>query len=218
MGCCKNCGCSTEPEQLQLAIDGPIVALARFPSLAECGFFADELSAATNVTTETRTQDEFDPLTNNWSASYVLCVHEKDAESAMGFLSQRKVTGEDAGDEFEEDFSTQPTSRETHQAKLQDADIAAFTQPSLFGWLIPMLMTAAVAAGGTWLYLEKAKGPNPSGSVVTELERYGRQWIQKNSTGRIVRQMTFDQKSRVMEISEDAEGDGEFERSREFQF
>jgi len=213
MGCCKNCGCSTEDESLtpHLAINGPVVAIARFRSLAECGFFADELTAGAGVVCETRTEDEFDGLTDKWRAWYVLCVRDDDAQKAVEYLSERIAAHQaEPRDEYHDDEPTDDENTGNNQPPAETFD----SQPSRSGWGVPILLSAIVTAGVVWWLFPQG---TITSDVAEELGRSDQQWTQTNSNGRIVRQMKFDRTNGLLRISEDSNGDGEFERTREFE-
>lgn len=214
MGCCKNCGCTTDDEAmtLQLAGDGPVVAIARFRSLAECGFFADELTAGAGVVCETRTQDEFDGLTNTWRAWYVLCARDDDAQKAVEYLSERiAVHQAEPSDEFDHD---EPDSEDPDDVVNGQSGTFVDSQPSRAGWGVPVLMSGILTAGVLWWLFPQG---TITSDIAEELGRSDQHWTQTNSNGRIVRQMKFDRTNGLLRISEDSNGDGEFERTREFE-
>jgi hypothetical protein len=220
MGCCKNCGCSTEEETItpQLAIDGPVAAIARFRSLAECGFFADELTEGASVVCQTRTEDEFDGLTDSWRAWYVLCVQEEDAERAVEFLSKKIAASQnDAPDEFDDDDpeGDDPSGVIETGAEANIPSSGTFDSPSANGsWLVPVLLSGILTAGVVWWLLPQRTATH---EIAHEIGRSDQQWTQANSNGRIVRRMQFDRIRGVLQISEDSNGDGKFEHTREFE-
>lgn len=211
---CKNCGCDTnnsdEVTDPQLAASGPLKAIARFRSLAECGFFADELTAGADIACQTQTQDEFDGLTDAWRPWYVLFVRDEDAEKAINFLGQKISANEQAApidDQFDENSS--------EYADAPDP----FANQSDGSWLLPVLTSVALTAGAMW-WLSNAWGKPKSenASVVAELARIDQEWTQSSSTGRVVRRMTFDQQEQSVKILEDSNGDGDFDRTQSFDF
>src|SRR5260370_1512225 len=55
------------------------VAIARFQSGAEAGFFADELCRETGVATEVLARERFDAVHPAWSVDYILLVDRQGA-------------------------------------------------------------------------------------------------------------------------------------------
>jgi hypothetical protein len=53
--------------------------------------------------------------------------------------------------------------------------------------------------------------------IAHDIGRSDQHWTQANSHGRIVRRMQFDRIRGVLQISEDSNGDGKFEHTREFE-
>ena len=80
------------------------VAIARFQSGAEAGFFADELCRETGIATDVLARERFDAVHAVWSVDYILLVDRQDAEhSARALASLVEATGGECGDDVNDD-------------------------------------------------------------------------------------------------------------------
>ena len=77
------------------------VAIARFQSGAEAGYFADELTRETGIEADVLVRERFDAVHAIWTVDYILQVSPQHAEEAPRALqSLVDATGDDAGEEL----------------------------------------------------------------------------------------------------------------------
>src|SRR5262249_35116745 len=81
-------------------MDESRVAIARFQSGAEAGFFADELTRRTGIETDVLNRERFDPVHAVWTVDYMLLVAKDEASEAPRLLQELvDATGDDELDD-----------------------------------------------------------------------------------------------------------------------
>ncbi len=217
-------------------------AIARFANAAEAGFFAHELSLTTNVPIDVRCEDDYDAVSGHWSIRFLLCGPASEADQLSRTLQQ--LIEQSADDELfhvrtlplrngaSESLGDKVASLSSHPVRFSDprADGAEFwlndRAPGV-NWL-PIVIT--LAAGSLvfwgWKKLQEPKQApvaKPPGEVLDESlwEQLslspGNIWIQKDETGRHVRELQIDRDRRGAVLREDLDGDSLFERSTRLQ-
>ena len=181
------------------------VAIARFQSGAEAGYFADELTRQTGVETDVLTRERFDAVHAAWTVDYILLVSPDRAEEAPRLLQELvDASGDDDG--------------EAAQPAAQTADLPA-------GVWVPLIIT--LAAGSIACFgIERAdQRPRPAGLVIGDgrkppelweiLGATPGSWEQKRDDGG-VRRLTLDREQRTALLTEDHDGDGRVDREWKF--
>jgi hypothetical protein len=228
MSCCQECGeplserdetcpaCAARREHDEPDVPGDAVsaadegdfgikgqvAIARFQSGAEAGFFADELSRETGTATEER----FDAVHAVWSVDYILLVDRDAAEqSARALASLVEATGGECG---EEPGDNAPVS-----------DLPA-------GVWVPLILTLAAGSIACFGIERLDHRPRPAALVVGDrrepaelwevLTATRGTWVQRLEGGTGSRELTLDRDRHSARLREDHDGDGRFDREWEF--
>lgn len=193
---CPRCGCELSTDDWTAN-----VAIARLTNLAEIGFFADTLEGdgiATNVVQH----DEFSALDGSWHSIYILQVPRRDAAAATQRLKDElaALEGQQSWDAPEEDGSQRAAAAGSiwkpvvlvlvASGMAYFAGRSGFQQPPRF---VPAKDSLSQALGET--------------TVPLATERVaGRHW----------RQLRYDEPTRSIVLEEDFDGDGQFDRLRQF--
>ena len=181
------------------------VAIARFQSGAEAGYFADELTRETGIEVDVLVRERFDAVHAVWTVDYILQVSPLHAQEAPGALqSLVDATGDDAGEE-----STGPSV----------SDIPA-------GVWIPLILTLAAGSIACFGIEHLDHRPRPPALVVGDgrkppelweiLGATNGPWVQQLEGGRGVRRLTLNPDHRSAVLEEDHDGDGRIDREWEF--
>lgn len=181
------------------------VAIARFQSGAEAGYFADELARQTGIETNVLTRERFDAVHAAWTVDYILLVSPDRADDAPRLLQELvDASGDDDVD------AAQPAAETT--------DLPA-------GVWVPLIIT--LAAGSIACFgIERADHrPRPAGLVIGDgrkppelweiLGATPGSWEQKRDDGGI-RRLTLDREQRTALLTEDHDGDGQVDREWTF--
>jgi len=196
---CPACGSPIEtPDE-----DDGWVTVARVNNLAESGYFAD-LLAAREIESQVEQFDDFSAVDGSWQRTYVIRVRQADGQSSADAIQEelaRAGSDEDAGE-----FST-PT-------------------PSDFSPVAWMPLALMLIAGGL-LYWNSRGGRLPGPERIRQVERSDALWraltasehplIERNGAGDPQRTLHYDEQSDMLILDEDLDGDGLFDRRREFQ-
>jgi hypothetical protein len=182
------------------------VAIARFQSGAEAGYFADELIRRTGMETDVLTRERFDAVHAVWTVDYLLLVSRDHADEAPRLLQELvDATGDDDGDE---------------------AAPAAGSSDLPAGVWVPLIIT--LAAGSIVCFgIERADHrPRPAALVVGDgrkppelweiLGATQGPWVQQLDEAGGVRRLTLDREHRTALLQEDDDGDGVIDREWEF--
>lgn len=182
------------------------IAIARFQSGAEAGYFADELTRRTGIETDVLTRERFDAVHAVWSVDYLLLVSRDRSDEAPRLLQE--LVDATGGDERDE---TTPSA--------QASDLPA-------GVWVPLIIT--LAAGSIVCFgIERAdQRPRPAALVVGDgrkppelweiLGATPGPWVQQLGEGPGVRRLTLDREHRTALLQEDHDGDGHVDREWEF--
>ena len=206
----ETCGTANLSEGVSnLDVDADVaergVAIARFQSGAEAGYFADELTRQTGVETDVLVRERFDAVHAVWTVDYILQVAPPDAEHAAGALqSLVEATGDDAVEE-----STGPSV----------SDLPA-------GVWVPLILTLAAGSIACFGIEHLNHRPRPPALVVGDARKppelweilgatHG-PWVQQLEGGRGIRKLTLDAEHRSAVLEEDHDGDGHVDREWEF--
>ena len=198
-----------EAESAQNSGDADLVrqvAIARFQSGAEAGFFADELCREIGVATEVLARERFDAVHAIWSVDYILLVDRQDAErSARSLASLVEATGGECG---EESSDNSPVS-----------DLPA-------GVWMPLILTLAAGSIACFGIERLDHRPRPAALVVGDrreppelwevLTATRGTWVQHLEGGPGTRELTLDRDGHRARLREDHDGDGCFDREWEF--
>lgn len=182
------------------------VAIARFQSGAEAGYFADELSRQTGIETDVLARERFDAVHAAWRLDYILLVPSEASEGAPRLLQGLvDATGDElAGDDQE---------RSSH------SDLPA-------GVWVPLILTLAAGSIACFGVERNDHRPRPPALVVGDgrkpaelwdvLDSDDGPWVQQLGDGRGTRQLTLDRDRQSVLLREDRDGDGQFDREWEF--
>jgi hypothetical protein len=195
------------------------LAVARFESMAEAGFFADQLVRRHGIETTLSVDETFDAITGHWSVRFILNVPEDQASSASVLLENLVQT-------HDEDFPASPDVPEN------TFDIPADDSPAVWqvdeneeagletgmNWF-PLVLTLAAGGAAVWglrawngreaaRVLERQHAPD----LWDELGHDSSPWIQESEENRAVRKLWVDADGRGAILREDRDGDGIFER------
>lgn len=181
------------------------VAIARFQSGAEAGYFADELTRQHGIEADMQVRERFDAVHAVWTVDYILQVSPPHAAEAAGALqSLVDATGDDAQEESKGPSVT---------------DIPA-------GVWMPLILTLAAGSIACFGIDHFDQRPRQPALVVRDgrkppelweiLTSTSGAWVQQLEGGRGTRRLTLhpDQHSAVLE--EDHDGDGRVDREWEF--
>jgi len=182
------------------------VAIARFQSGAEAGFFADELCRETGIATDVLARERFDAVHAVWSVDYILLVDRQDAEhSARALASLVEATGGECGDDVNDDS---PAS-----------DLPA-------GVWVPLILTLAAGSIACFGIERLDHRPRPAALVVGDrreppelwdvLTATQGTWVQHLEGGAGTRELTLDRDGHTARLREDHDGDGRFDREWDF--
>jgi hypothetical protein len=182
------------------------VAIARFQSGAEAGYFADELCREIGVATEVLARERFDAVHAVWSVDYMLLVDRQDAErSARSLASLVEATG---GECTEDPSDNSPVS---------DLPVGV--------WM-PLILTLAAGSIACFGIERLDHRPRPAALVVGDrreppelwdvLTATRGTWVQQLEGGPGTRELTLDRDRHRARLREDHDGDGCFDREWEF--
>jgi hypothetical protein len=182
------------------------VAIARFQSGAEAGFFADELCREIGVAAEVLARERFDAVHAVWSVDYILLVDRGDAErSARSLASLVEATG---GECSEDSSDNSPVS---------DLPVGV--------WM-PLILTLAAGSIACFGIERLDHRPRPAALVVGDrreppelwdvLTATRGTWVQQLEGGAGTRELTLDRDRHRARLREDHDGDGCFDREWEF--
>jgi hypothetical protein len=184
-------------------VDG--VAIARFQSGAEAGYFADELTRQTGIEADVLVRERFDAVHAVWTVDYILMVsafHAQEAPQALQSLVD--ATGDDVGEES--------TGRSV-------SDLPA-------GVWVPLILTLAAGSIACFGIDHLDQRPRPAALVVGDgrkppelweiLGATNGPWVQQLEGGRGTRKLTLNPDERTAVLEEDHDGDGHVDREWEF--
>lgn len=232
MSCCQECGqmllerselcadCASRRALEQSDIDDSVesardmagtdltrqVAIARFQSGAEAGFFADELCRETGVATDVLARERFDAVHAVWSVDYILLVDRHQAEcTAQALALLVEATGGECGDD----------SCDGSRA----SDLPA-------GVWVPLILTLAAGSIACFGIERLDHRPRPPALVVGDrredpelwdvLTATRGTWVQEIEGGAGTRELTLDADGHSARLREDHDGDGRFDREWNF--
>jgi hypothetical protein len=181
------------------------VAIARFQSGAEAGYFADELTRQTGIEADVLVRERFDAVHAAWTVDYILMVspiHAQEAPRALQSLVD--ATGDDAGEE---------------SAGRSVSDLPA-------GVWVPLILTLAAGSIACFGIDQLDQRPRPPALVVRDgrkppelweiLGATNGPWVQQLEGGRGTRKLTLNPDDRTAVLEEDHDGDGHVDREWEF--
>jgi hypothetical protein len=181
------------------------LAIARFQSGAEAGYFADELTRETGIEADVLVREKFDAVHAVWTVDYILQVapqHSQEATRALQSLVD--ATGDDAVEES--------TGRSV-------TDIPA-------GVWVPLILTLAAGSIACFGIEHLDQRPRPPALVVGDgrkppelweiLGATNGPWVQQLEGGPGVRRLTINPDHRSAVLEEDHDGDGRVDREWEF--
>lgn len=181
------------------------VAIARFQSGAEAGFFADELTRRIGIETDVLTRERFDAVHAMWTVDFMLLVPRDQADEAPRRLQELV----DA----------------TSDEEIEDAMPSGNGLDLLAGVWVPLIIT--LAAGSIVCFgIDRADHrPPPPALVVGDgrkpadlweiLSATPGPWVQPLDAGG-QRRLTLDRERRTALLQEDDDGDGRVDREWEF--
>jgi hypothetical protein len=210
--------------------ESQLVSIARFRNAAEAGYFAHELHRESSIHAMVSMDENFDALSGYWSSTFVLSVPEDSAEFALHTLQQmmEHADPEDTpfDTEIERDQVAPATSRDAWMQETYDDFASPPEESSNVNW-VPIVLTLAAGSVAFWGVRAMEAQPPQAGvaaagdrdrpDVWNLLSQPKRPWVQQLDKGR--RELRFDPVRREGIISEDLDGDGQFEsqfRVREF--
>jgi hypothetical protein len=181
------------------------VAIARFQSGAEAGYFADELTRQTGIEADVLVRERFDAVHAVWTVDYILQVSQPHvAEAVAALQSLVETTGDDAADE-----STRPSV----------TDLPA-------GVWVPLILTLAAGSIACFGIDHLDHRPRPAALVVGDrrnspelweiLAATDGPWVQQLDGGRGTRRLKLNPDHRSAVLEEDHDGDGRIDREWEF--
>lgn len=181
------------------------VAIARFQSGAEAGYFADELTRETGIEADVLVRERFDAVHAIWTVDYILQVSPQHADEAPRALqSLVDATGDDAGEEL-----TRPSV----------SDLPA-------GVWVPLILTLAAGSIACFGIDHLDQRPRPPALVVGDgrkppelweiLGATSGPWVQQLEGGHGLRRLTINPDSGTALLEEDHDGDGRIDREWEF--
>lgn len=208
-----------------LAGEGRRVPIAQFVNVAEAGYFAEELAMRIAAPVEVRAESGCDGMDHVWRTEYRLVVLESLGDEASQALQEllaenRPEAEETAVDGGRPEFGW-PTPSLVEGGRSERFEIEPSPRSGV-NW-IPIVLT--LTAGSAVLWALRSHLPNPLRDppaagpaadlwqALTESPEPLRQTV---NAGRGTRELTFDARRRKFVLREDQDGDGRFERVREF--
>jgi hypothetical protein len=232
MSCCPECGqlfsgrteicpsCASRLAQGEFDVPGEVelaedrgaadgarqVAIARFQSGAEAGFFADELCRETGVAAEVLARERFDAVHAVWSVDYILLVDRPQAEcSARALAALVEATGGECGDDAND------------ESRVSDLPVGVW---------VPLILTLAAGSIACFGIERLDHRPRPAALVVGDrreppelwevLTATRGTWVQQLEGGIGTRELTLDRDRHRARLREDHDGDGRFDREWDF--
>jgi hypothetical protein len=212
-GCARDSECIDDSELAGRSSDGENVdaepdrvAIARFQSGAEAGYFADELTRQTGIETDVLARERFDAVHAAWSLDYLLLVPAAASDEAPRLL-QELVDA--TGDDLPDDERVAPPY----------SDLTA-------GAWVPLILTLAAGSIACFGIERHDHRPRPAALVVGDgrkptelwdaLGSDGGPWVQQLAGGHGTRELTLDRERQLIRLREDGDGDGHFDREWEF--
>ena len=203
--------------------DDSLVAIARFKSTAEAGFFAHELSHTKHIPVSLIAEEHFDAASGRRSTRFVLSAPEAVAEMAARELGQL-IEQTDAEETFEDAYSEESkwlvTDDTTDSDRESDQPVSP-VEESTIHWG-PIVL--ALAAGSVFLWgvrqLTERPGHQPRAvpagwqqdDLWEQLSHPSGTWTQQIEGGHGRRELWIDREHNIAIIREDADGDGVFEK------
>ena len=204
---------------LDATLDETAVTIARFPNIAEAGFFAHELMHQESVPVQLSVDESFDAGGGYWNTRYLLSVPESYAESAAAVLQQLIEQTSNDGWEADDAYS----AAASNVLERAGATYASAENEGSIHWL-PIVITLAAGSFVFWgaRKLQEAparRGMAPVGrehqDLWEDLSHHSRPWVQLHDNGRGVRELRIEGNAAV--LSTDADGNGHFESRQRFQ-
>jgi len=182
------------------------VAIARFQSGAEAGYFADELTRQTGIETDVLARERFDAIHAAWTLDYILLVRAADSGEATCRL---QALVDATGDDLAEDKD----------------DCPAYSELPAGVW-VPLILTLAAGSIACFGVERIDHRPRPAAMVVGDgrkpaelwdiLGSDGAPWVQQLADGHGTRELSLDRERQSVRLREDRDGDGRFDREWEF--
>jgi len=196
-----------------------VVTIARFPNVAEAGFFAHELMHRESLPVQLSVDESFDASGGYWSTRFLLSVPESRAESAAAILQQMiEQTATDAWEPDDSDYNLGVAAagsfRSAQSSSAEDGSIH---------WL-PIVITLAAGSFVLWgarkfQEVPQRRGVAPAGrehgDLWDDLSSNSKPWVQALDNGRGVRELRIEENAAV--LSTDADGNGHFEGRERFE-
>jgi hypothetical protein len=213
-----------------LTSDPTGISVARFESMAEAGFFADQLVRSHKIPTTLSVDETFDAISGHWATRFVLNVPDDFSQKAAVLLERLVQDHEedftdmtnavddlpdelpsDSLTEIEDDFAPAWQEGEDGEAALEHG----------MSWF-PIMLTLAAGGAAVW-GLREWNGDHrvhppavPERQQVhdlwDELGHDSSPWVQNSQESRAVRKLWIDESSGQAVLQEDRDGDGIFER------
>ena len=193
---CPHCGGDWTDE----AAPADWVPIARITNLAEVGYFADRLDAM-NVETDIVQHDEFSAVDGSWSSRFILRVRPEHTAAATELL-RREMGG-----------------ARRQWAGENDPDPAAKPLASAASWtpLVLVLMAGGLAyCAGRNSALPWTAHVDAASSLSAALCESTAPLTSSPAPGQPGRRLRFDPASHSVLLEEDFDGDGSYERRRQF--
>ncbi|MEX0701665.1 MAG: hypothetical protein WD069_06165 [Planctomycetales bacterium] len=186
---------------------GPLAAIARFRSIAEAGFFADELGRL-EIPATVRAEDQFDALRGHWNASFLLLVpavhHATGGRALQDLIRRSEVDPSDDEPARDSGWRDDPAAQDWSEARLDprlDFEPGADRSSAGLPWVpVVLALTAgSVIAWGLRHFPLQAAPQRPAplterdwNELRQELGTPDRPWTQPTRDGRGVRKLWFD--------------------------
>jgi hypothetical protein len=203
--------------------DDSLVAIARFKSSAEAGFFAHELSHTKHIPVSLIVEEHCEGASGRWSMRFALSVPEALAETAARELEQL-IEQTDAGETFEDARSEESKRLVTDDTTDLDRESDQPTSPaeeSTIHWG-PIVLTLAAGSVFLWGVRQLTERPGHQPRAVPadwqqddlweQLSHPSGTWTQQIEGGRGRRELWIAPEHNIAIIREDADGDGVFEK------
>jgi hypothetical protein len=211
----------------RLEADDAWVAVAAFANIAEAGYFAHELKHAERIPTRVEVDENFDALSGDWSARFVLAAPQSMAEQAAEVLRDMIEQPDYAEFVAETEIESELSSRDNHVMPFADSagGTDAFAESGRVNW-VPIVLTLTAGSVAFWLLREFEQRPQlkrhqaelrvaPAGAVRSgfweRLDTSSGPWIRRLENGRGTRELWIDTRRNRATLREDADGDGHFE-------
>jgi hypothetical protein len=211
---CPKCG-----TQLPEAGETPAwTPIARVANLAEVGFLADVLEGH-DIVTHIHHHNQFNAVDGAWHTSFALQVPQQHAASAAEILRRELKTGgvaEDAGHYENNDFE-----REDFESEEFESDDLYERPVSSGGMWKPVLVV--LVAGGLAYWAGRSTPERPpvppprTDSLSRALSETDRPLVSDSAVDHPQRRLQYDAASHRVVLDEDLDGDGLFDRQRQFQ-